>query len=74
MITVYPVLRQLMREKGINFKELADIANMSRIECCLSLLGIRQWKLTEAVNICCFFCTENLERTFVRNHFKTYKL
>ena len=66
MITVYPVLRQLMAEKHVKYKELAAIAGISRIECCLSMWGLRQWKLTEAVNICCFFRTKNIERVFVR--------
>ena len=71
MITVYPTLRQLMRNRGISYKELADIANISKAKCCLSLWGIRRWKLTESVNICCFFNTPNVEQVFVRKHFKS---
>lgn len=71
MITVYPILRQLMKEKQIKNKELAKIAGISRTQCFLSMVGVRQWKLTEAVNICCFFCTQNMERVFVRKHFKS---
>lgn len=71
MITVYPVLRQLMRNKNVTLKDLAKIANISKTKCCLSMWGVRRWKLTEAVNICCFFNTPNPEQVFVRKHFKS---
>lgn len=66
MITVYPVLRQRMIEHGITFKELATIANVSRITLFLKMLGIKRWKLTEALNICCFFNTHDIEHLFYR--------
>jgi hypothetical protein len=70
MIQLYPVLRQTMKDNNIKIKELSIIAGMNRIDCILSLWGIRRWKLTEAVKICSFFNCVDAEKMFVRNHFK----
>ena len=67
MIPAYPNLRQLMRRENVSYKELSNVAGMSKTAFCLSLWGFRRWKFTEAVKICCFFQTENIERVFVRN-------
>lgn len=64
MITVYPHLCQQMRENGVTLKELAAVANVNIFTLCLSLCGIRRWKLTESVNICCFFRNPNAEHLF----------
>ena len=74
MIAVYPVLRQRMRERQITNRELSVVAGMSNAAFFLSMLGIRRWKLTEAVNICCFFRTYDIEQLFVRKHFKSQLL
>ena len=63
-MSVYPVLSQLMREHGITRKELAAVANLNRLTLCLKLWGIKRWKLTEAVSICCFFNTHDAEHLF----------
>ena len=64
MITVYPVLRQYMREHKTTLRELAAITNMNTFTLCLKMWGIKRWKLTEAVSICCFFHTPDAERLF----------
>ena len=64
MITVYPVLRQLMRENNTTIKELAAITNVNTITLCLKMWGIKRWKLTEALSICCFFRTHDVEHLF----------
>lgn len=64
MIAVYPYLCQQIREHGVTLRELAAVANMNIITLCLSLCGLRRWKLTESVNICCFFRTTDAERLF----------
>ncbi len=74
MITVYPVLRQRMRENKITSGELAVVAGMSRTAFYLKMCGIKRWKLTEAVKICCFFRTHDVEHLFVRKHYKSQKL
>ena len=67
MITFYPTLRQHMKEKGITNKELAAIAGMNRFALCLTLWGMREWKLTEAVKICSFFRTPDAQKLFYKN-------
>lgn len=74
MITVYPVLRQRMKEQRITFKELSAVAGISSLAFHLKIWGIRRWKLTEAVKICCFFRTQEVEHLFVQKHFKSQKL
>ena len=64
MITVYPVLRQYMREHNTTLKELAAILNINIFTLCLKMWGIKRWKLTEAVSICCFFHTSDAEHLF----------
>lgn len=70
MITVYPVLRQRMMEQQITSKDLAAVAGVNRMAFYLKMCGIKRWKLTEAVKICCFFRTHNAEHLFVRKHYK----
>ena len=70
MITVYPVLRQRMKEQGVSGKELAAVAGITRIAFQLKMWGIKRWTLTEAVRICCFFRTPDAEHLFVRNYNK----
>ena len=65
-MSVYPVLSQLMREHGVTRKELAAVANLNRLTLYLRLWGIKRWKLTEAVSICCFFNTQDVEQMFHR--------
>lgn len=69
MITVYPALRQQMRDHDITLKELSAIANINRVSLCLKLWGIKRWKLTEALRICCFFRTPNAEHLFQKRNF-----
>lgn len=64
MLSVYPVLSQLMREHGVTRKELAAVTNLNRLTLYLRLWGIKRWKLTEAVSICCFFNTHDVEHLF----------
>lgn len=66
MVTVYPVLRQYMRENKTSLKDLTVITKLNRFSLCLRLLGIKRWKLTEAVSICCFFNNPNVEHLFSR--------
>lgn len=64
MITVYPILRQLMRNHGTTSKELAAIAEIDMVTFYLKMCGIKRWKLTEALKICCFFHSPNVEHLF----------
>lgn len=67
MVTFYPMLHQKMLECETSHKELAAIANISVFSLHLKMIGIKRWKLTEAVNICCFFNTYDAERLFQRS-------
>lgn len=64
MITCYPILRQEMQERGINYAELARVAKMSTTTLHMKMLGLRRWKLTEALRICCFFNFPDAEHLF----------
>ncbi len=70
MITVYPVLRQRMKEQRVTYKELAAVTGDSRIVLQLKMWGIKRWKLTDVVRICGFFRTPDAEHLFVRNYYK----
>ena len=74
MITVYPVLRQHMREFGVTNRELAAVAEICLGDFFLKMWGIKQWGLTEAVRICCFFRCPDPEHLFVRKHSKSQLL
>lgn len=64
MISAYPALRQRMRESGISYRDLAKIAEVDTITLYFKMIGIKRWKLTEAVRICCFFNTQEVEHLF----------
>lgn len=71
MITVYPVLRQRMREQGVTGRELAAVTGMKLGTFYLKMWGIKRWSLTDAVKICGFFRCPDAERLFVRKHSKS---
>ena len=71
MITVYPILRQRMNECNVSNRELAAAIGVKRIAFALKMWGIKRWKLTEVVRICCFFRTPDAEHLFVRKHSKS---
>ena len=71
MITVYPVLRQRMREFGVTSRELATAAEMRMGTFYLKMWGIMRWSLVDAVRICGFFNCPDPEHLFVRKHSKS---
>ena len=70
MITVYPVIRQRMRDFEVTDRELARILGISWIAFQLKMWGIKQWTLPDVVKLCGFFNTPNAEHLFVRNYNK----
>lgn len=74
MIARYPILRQYIAKSGISWSELAAGSGINKFVFHLKMWGIVQWKLTDVVNICCFFRTPNAEHLFVRNHSKSQLL
>ena len=69
MITAYPVLAQHIRERGITLKELAAATNINIIALHLKMLGLKRWKLTDVLRICCFFHTNKAEHLFQKKAF-----
>jgi DNA-binding XRE family transcriptional regulator len=69
MITRYPVLRQQMMKNGTTLKELSAAVGISPTALRLKMWGIKRWKLTEALSICCFFRSHDVERMFYKNSF-----
>lgn len=65
---MYPVLRKRMKEQGISSKELAAVIGVSRITFYLKLWGITKWSLPEAIMVCCYFNTPDVEQLFLRNN------
>lgn len=70
MITVYPVLRQRMKDYDVSYKELAAVAQMTVLNLYLKMWGIKRWTLTDVVRLCGFFNTPDAEHLFVRNNNK----
>lgn len=66
MVTRYPNLHRKVVEEGIAYPEVAAIAGIRTLTLYLKLLGIKRWKLTEAVRICCFFNTQDTEHLFAK--------
>ena len=51
----------------MTYAELARVANITITELHLKMLGIKRWKLTEVLRICCFFRTHDGERMFEKS-------
>ncbi len=71
MIRLFPVLRQYLRESKIGWTEIAAVAGINSFTFHMKMWGIKRWKLTEALSICCFFRTPDVEHLFVRKHSKS---
>lgn len=67
MLTCYPALREKMNECGTTYKELAAILGVSATTLYLKMLGLKRWKLTEVLKICCFFRTQDAEHLFQKS-------
>lgn len=70
MITLFPILRQRIKEYGVSWAELSAVAGISPFEFYMKMWGIKGWTLTEAVRLCAFFRTPDAEHLFVRNYNK----
>ena len=74
MITLFPNLRQRIKETGVSWADVAVAAEMSPFVFHLKMWGIKRWSVTDAVLICGFFNTPDAEHLFVRNHSKSQLL
>lgn len=70
MITLFPNLRQRIKEAGVNWFDVAAATDMSLFVLHLKMFGIKRWTLTDAVRICGFFSCPDVEHLFVRNYNK----
>lgn len=65
-MTCYPILLHKMVEMGTTYRELATVADINTVTLYLKMVGIKRWKLAEAVKICCFFRTSETEHLFYK--------
>ena len=52
---IYPNLVSVMRDRGLDYKGLADILGISRHATYRRLRGLSVWKLPEIVRLCHYF-------------------
>lgn len=64
MITCYPILGQQMKENRVTYADLAGVIKTSTTTLLMKMLGLKRWKLTEVLRICCFFNTPDAEHLF----------
>ena len=55
MLFVYPNLVAIMQERGLDYKDLADILGISEHASYRRLRGLTGWKLHETIHLCEFF-------------------
>ena len=66
LVVVYPNLYQKMLDYGVSNLELAELLRVD-IEVILDKMrGVTPWYLHEAVHICMYFDTSDVENLFVR--------
>lgn len=74
MITLYPELRQHMKQAGVSWAEMSAVTGMSSFVFHLKMWGLKRWSLTDVVRICGFFRCPDAEHLFVRKHSKSTTL
>lgn len=62
------MLKRKMRECGTTSRELAAVTGITTFGVYLRLWGLKPWKLTEVLRICCFYNTTQAETLFVREY------
>lgn len=67
MLFVYPNLVRLMNDRGMNYRKLADILNISELAAYRRLRGSTEWKLPEVMRLCQYFGTSDTAWLFERN-------
>lgn len=55
MLFVYPNLVSVMRDRDLDYKDLADILDISEYAAYRRLRGITGWKLHETIRLCQYF-------------------
>lgn len=70
MITLYPALRQRIKQTKVSWRELAAVTETNTFAFHMKMWGIKGWTLTDVVRLCAFFRTPDAEHLFVRNYYK----
>lgn len=68
---VYPKLLEKLTERGISYRDLAQIAGVSQMGIYRRITGTTEWKLPEVVAICQFLGESEAETLFQRNNIPT---
>lgn len=55
MLFVYPNLVSVMRDRDLDYKDLADILDISEYAAYRRLRGFTGWKLHETIRLCQYF-------------------
>lgn len=55
MLFVYPNLVKMMKERDMDYEDLADILGISKYAAYRRLRGFAGWKLHEAIHLCQYF-------------------
>lgn len=63
---VYPHLLEKLNEKGISYRELSHVADVSQMGIYRRITGITEWKLPEVVAICQYLGEPDAEKLFQR--------
>ena len=71
---VYPKLLEKLTERGISYRDLAQIADVSELGIYRRITGITEFKLPEVVAICQFLGDSDAEKLFQRNNIPTNDL
>ena len=71
---VYPKLLEKLTERGISYRDLAQIADVSQMGVYRRITGATAWKLPEVVAVCQFLGESDAEKLFQRNNIPTDSL
>lgn len=66
MDSVYPNLLKKLKEDGITTPFLAKNLNLTESSVSDKLMGLCDWKLHEAISVCCLLNEPNIELLFVQ--------
>lgn len=63
---LYPILQKTLETKGVSIESLAVIAGCGEKQVQLKLMGVLEWSLTEAVEICRYLQYPDIKTLFLR--------
>lgn len=66
MAFVYPNLEKKLSERGLDYRDLARVIDVSELGTYRRMRGDTEWKLPEVMKICKFLCCKNASQLFER--------